>query len=61
MNNLILSFNETITIGGIVKDVHMSVIFLGVWPFFAAMVVAVLIILLFPEVATWLPSQMNLG
>lgn len=42
--------------GGVVKEVPLQVIFRGVWPFVAAVAIAVIILMAFPQVATFLPS-----
>jgi len=43
-------------IKGIAPDVPLETIFKGIFPFLAALVVAVIILLLFPQIATFLPS-----
>jgi tripartite ATP-independent transporter DctM subunit len=43
---------------GLVPDVPMSRIFLGILPFWIAMVVCVAIIIIFPEIALFIPNQM---
>jgi len=47
------------TLAGVVKDVPMETIFRGAMPFLIAMVVVVLIITIFPEIALFLPSMMG--
>ncbi|MDR0851913.1 MAG: TRAP transporter large permease [Clostridiales Family XIII bacterium] len=41
---------------GFCKDVPLSVIFSGVWPFVICIVLAMIIIMIFPPIATWLPT-----
>ena len=43
-------------IKGIAPDVPLETIFKGIFPFLAALVVAAIILLLFPQIATFLPS-----
>jgi C4-dicarboxylate transporter DctM subunit len=45
-------------INGIVPDVRLPVVLRGAFPFGICMCVAILILCIFPEIATWLPSQM---
>jgi TRAP-type C4-dicarboxylate transport system permease large subunit len=42
----------------VVKDVELWTIFAGVWPFVAAGLVALGLVIAFPEIALWLPSKM---
>ena len=46
-------------ISGITKDVPMYVIFRGIIPFWFAMLVCVILLILFPEIALWLPLTMG--
>ncbi len=46
-------------ISGISKDVPMYVIFRGIIPFWCAMLVCVIRLILFPQIATWLPLTMR--
>ena len=46
-------------ISGITKDVPMYVIFRGIIPFWCAMLVCVILLILFPEIALWLPLTMG--
>jgi len=48
-------------IGGIAKDTPLPEIFKGVAPFIVGLVVALVIVMLFPGLATWLPSIMRYG
>jgi C4-dicarboxylate transporter DctM subunit len=41
---------------GIAEDVPLETIFRGIFPFLAALVVAVAILMAFPQIATFLPS-----
>lgn len=43
---------------GIAEDVPMGQIFLGILPFWLAMVVCLVILIAFPEIATYLPNTM---
>jgi tripartite ATP-independent transporter DctM subunit len=46
-------------ISGIVKDVPMYVIFRGIIPFWFAMLICVILLILFPQIALWLPLSMS--
>jgi tripartite ATP-independent transporter DctM subunit len=48
-------------VGGIVRDVPLFNIFRGVWPFLFAMLIAMVILIAFPQIALWLPSIMTPG
>ena len=43
-------------IKGIAPDVPLEVIFKGIWPFLAALIVCVIILTIFPQLATFLPN-----
>ena len=43
---------------GLVPDVPMSEIFIGVLPFWLAMMVCIAILIAFPEIATFIPDRM---
>jgi len=43
-------------IKGIAEDVSLETIFKGIFPFLAAVVIVVVILMLFPQIATFLPS-----
>lgn len=43
---------------GVAKDVPMATVFRGVMPFLLAMIVALLLIILFPQIALFLPQRM---
>ena len=43
-------------IGGIAPDVPLSKIFLGIMPFILAIVVCVILIMIFPQIALFLPK-----
>lgn len=43
-------------IKGIAPDVPLEVIFKGIWPFLLAIIVCVLILMFFPQIATFLPG-----
>ena len=46
-------------IAGIAKDVPMGTIFRGIWPFFGAMMACVILLAIFPQIATFLPGTMK--
>ena len=39
-----------------VTGIPLAQVFRGLWPFIAALSVAILTVIAFPEIATWLPS-----
>ncbi|MGI9367012.1 MAG: TRAP transporter large permease subunit, partial [Rhizobiaceae bacterium] len=43
---------------GIAPDVPLSVIFRGIWPFWFAMFACVILLVLFPQIALFLPNTM---
>jgi C4-dicarboxylate transporter DctM subunit len=43
-------------IGGLVRDVPLYTIFRGVWPFLFAQLVALILLLIFPQISLWLPN-----
>jgi len=43
-------------IKGVAKDVPLHTIFKGILPFLAAMIMAVVLLIIFPQIATFLPS-----
>ena len=45
-------------ISGIARDVPMYTIFRGIWPFFVAMVLCMFLLILFPQIALFLPATM---
>ena len=45
-------------IKGIAPDIPLHVIFAGVWPFLLAQMVTMALIILFPDIALWLPNAM---
>ncbi len=45
-------------ISGIAKDVPMYTIFRGIIPFFIAMLICIILLVIFPEIALFLPSKM---
>ena len=47
-------------IKSVVKDVNMSTIFVGVLPFVVTDLIRLVILILFPLLATWLPQRMML-
>jgi tripartite ATP-independent transporter DctM subunit len=42
-----------------IGDISLSTAFKGVWPFVAAMLIGLVLILIFPQIATFLPSLMS--
>jgi C4-dicarboxylate transporter DctM subunit len=45
-------------IKSVIKDVNMSTIFVGVLPFVVTDIIRLVILILFPLLATWLPQRM---
>ena len=45
-------------IRGVAEDIPMSTIFRGIWPFLIASIIAIIIIILIPSIATYIPSNM---
>lgn len=45
-------------IKGVAKDVPLEVIFKGIWPFLYAIIAAIAILMIFPQIALFLPSLM---
>jgi C4-dicarboxylate transporter, DctM subunit len=45
-------------IKSVIKDVNMSTIFIGVLPFVVTDLIRLVILVLFPLLATWLPQRM---
>lgn len=43
-------------IHGVAKDVPLATIFKGIWPFLGALVLSIIILMIFPQIATFLPS-----
>lgn len=46
---------------GFCKDVPLTTIFSGVWPFVAAIIICMILIMVFPQLATWLPNLLYGG
>jgi tripartite ATP-independent transporter DctM subunit len=46
-------------IGGVARDVPMHTIFLGILPFFLAMAVCLVLLMVFPQIALYLPATMG--
>ena len=44
---------------GVADDIPMNVIFRGIWPFLIACVMAIILIILFPQIATFIPYRMK--
>jgi tripartite ATP-independent transporter DctM subunit len=49
------------TVAGLVKDVPLFTIFRGVWPFFYAMLIAMVLLIIFPQISLVLPNMMKPG
>jgi TRAP-type C4-dicarboxylate transport system permease large subunit len=45
-------------ITGMARDVPMYTIFKGVWPFVLAMAICIVILIIFPQIALFLPKHM---
>ena len=45
-------------IKSVIKDVNMSTIFVGVLPFVVTDIIRLVILVVFPAIATWLPLRM---
>lgn len=45
-------------IKGVAKDIPLETIFKGIWPFVIALTVCIILIIVFPQIATFLPSLM---
>jgi TRAP-type C4-dicarboxylate transport system permease large subunit len=45
-------------IKSVIKDVNMSTIFVGVLPFVVTDLIRLVILIVFPLLATWLPQRM---
>ncbi len=48
-------------IKGVAKDIPLETIFGGIWPFLAALAVCFLLLITFPQIATFLPSLLMAG
>jgi len=46
-------------VGGIARDVSLQTIFKGALPFLLALIVAAALLILFPQLALWLPAQVH--
>jgi TRAP-type C4-dicarboxylate transport system permease large subunit len=46
-------------IKGIAKDVPLEAIFRGVLPFVVAQIILIALLVMFPQIALWLPSTMG--
>ena len=46
-------------ISGIAKEVPMYTIFRGIAPFFVAMIICMIILIIFPQIALFLPQTMS--
>jgi len=46
------------TVAGMVKDASIDEIFRGIWPFMFAMLFALILLILFPQISLWLPNAM---
>jgi TRAP-type C4-dicarboxylate transport system permease large subunit len=45
-------------INGIAPDIRLQTILKGAMPYVGCMIVAIVILCIFPEIATWLPNAM---
>ena len=45
-------------LSGVAKDIPMSTMFKGILPFWVAMLVCIIVLLIFPELVTYLPNKM---
>jgi TRAP-type C4-dicarboxylate transport system permease large subunit len=45
-------------IAGMARDVPMYTIFKGIWPFVFAMVICIVLLIIFPQIALFLPKHM---
>jgi TRAP-type C4-dicarboxylate transport system permease large subunit len=43
---------------GLVPDVPLTQVFAGIFPFWFAMIIALIFIILFPQIALYIPNQM---
>ncbi len=46
-------------IKGVAGNIPMNIIFRGIWPFLIASVMAIIVIILFPQIATFIPYRMK--
>ncbi len=46
-------------IKGVAGNIPMNIIFRGIWPFLIACVMAIIVIILFPQIATFIPYRMK--
>ncbi|MCG8402760.1 MAG: TRAP transporter large permease [Firmicutes bacterium] len=44
---------------GVAPDIPLEVIFRGIWPFLAALIVGLILLIAFPQIATFLPGLLN--
>jgi TRAP-type C4-dicarboxylate transport system permease large subunit len=44
---------------GVAKDVPMNTIFKGIWPFLISSVAAIIVIMIFPQIALFIPYRMK--
>ena len=44
---------------GVAKDVPMNTIFKDIWPFLISSVAAIIVIMIFPQIATFIPYHMK--
>ncbi|MFA5906184.1 MAG: TRAP transporter large permease [Desulfobacula sp.] len=43
---------------GVAKEIPMSTMFKGIWPFWVAMFICIILLIIFPEIALFLPNHM---
>lgn len=46
-------------IKGVAPDIPLETIFRGIWPFLGAIVICLILLMIFPEIATFLPSMLE--
>lgn len=45
-------------VSGMVKDASIDEIFRGIWPFMIAMIIALVLLIIFPQISLWIPDMM---
>ncbi len=41
------------------KEISLADIYRSIWPFAAIMMLTIVLLMIFPQIALWLPEQMN--
>jgi TRAP-type C4-dicarboxylate transport system permease large subunit len=44
---------------GVAKDVPLERIFKGIWPFFTALIACITVLVIFPQLSTFLPGLLS--